>query len=261
MFSCADRERVRSDLISCARTDSRVTAAALLGSGAVGREDEWSDIDLALSLSGEADRASVIADWTERMYREHGAAHHLDVSSGEALYRVFLLTSTLQVDLSFWPAPGLTAAGPSFRLLFGAVANRRPSTATNTDELIGLGWLYVSHARSSIARGRPWQAEYMISAARDQILALACARHGLPTREGRGMDRLPADVTDMIAGSLIGSLDRDTLTRALRTTAEALLTRSKTLVPISLNSLQDHSESSEAEPAPGRPRASSGTMP
>jgi hypothetical protein len=26
-----------------------------------------------------------------------------------------------------------------------------------------MGWLYALHARSSIARGRVWQAEYMIS--------------------------------------------------------------------------------------------------
>ncbi len=223
MFSVENRVRLRSDLILGARADSPVTGAALLGSSALGREDRWSDIDLALSLSHEADRAKVIADWTERMYGEHEAVHHLDVSWGKALYRVFLLASTLQVDLSFWPEPELRAAGPNFRLLFGTVANTRPSSAPDAEELIGLGWLYALHARSSIARGRTWQAEYMISAARDQVLALACLRHGLPAREGRGIDDLPADVTDLVARALIGSLESDTLRRALAITIEALL--------------------------------------
>jgi hypothetical protein len=42
--------------------------------------------------------------------------------------------------------------------------------------------------------GDVWQAEFMVSAMRDQVLALACLRHGLPAREGRGMDLLPAAV-------------------------------------------------------------------
>lgn len=165
----------------------------------------------------------MIIDWTARMYSEHEAVHHLDVSWGKALYRVFLLASTLQVDLSFWPEPEFRAVGPNFRLLLGTIADTRPSSAPDAEELIGLGWLYALHARSSIARERPWQAEYMISAARDQVLALACMRHALPAREGRGIDALPADVTSSIAPAFIGSLDTDTLKRALATTTEALL--------------------------------------
>jgi hypothetical protein len=55
-------------------------------------------------------------------------------------------------------------------------------------ELIGWAWLYGLHARSSIARARPWRAAYMISGMRDQLLALASLRHGLPAREARGSD-------------------------------------------------------------------------
>jgi hypothetical protein len=235
MFSVEDRERLRSNLISNAHADRRVTGAAILGSAAVGTEDAWSDIDLALAFSPEANRAEVIADWTERMYGECGAVHPLDVSGGPALYRVFLLANMLQVDLSFWPESQFTAAGPTFRLLFGTVANTRPSSPPDVEELIGLGWLYVLHARSSIARGRVWQAEYMISAARDQVLALACVRQGLPAREGRGIDELPPGVTDVIGRALIGSLDRETLTEALRTTTDALLSETEEVDPSSLN--------------------------
>ncbi|HEY3186845.1 MAG TPA: hypothetical protein VGJ70_05195 [Solirubrobacteraceae bacterium] len=49
-----------------------------------------------------------------------------------------------------------------------------------------MAWLYGLHARTSIVRGTLWQAEYMVSAARDHVLALAALRHGLPTAYGRG---------------------------------------------------------------------------
>jgi hypothetical protein len=59
-------------------------------------------------------------------------------------------------------------------------------------DIIGLGWLYALHARSSIARQRLWQAEYMISGIRDHTLALAFIRHGLPAAHGRGIDHYRA---------------------------------------------------------------------
>ncbi len=78
----------------------------------------------ALCVAADADRAQVIADWTDRMYDEHDAVHHLDVRRGETVYRVFLLVSTLQVDISFWSPAEFGASGPSFRLLFGTAADR-----------------------------------------------------------------------------------------------------------------------------------------
>ncbi|MGI8429851.1 MAG: hypothetical protein ACR2OB_11235 [Solirubrobacteraceae bacterium] len=57
MFTAEDRERLRDELVLGARGDVRISAAALLGSSALGREDRWSDIDIALCLASDADRA------------------------------------------------------------------------------------------------------------------------------------------------------------------------------------------------------------
>jgi predicted nucleotidyltransferase len=223
VFTPEERERLREGLVSAAYADTRITGAAVTGSAAVGREDRWSDIDLALCVAADADLRQVLADWTDRMYRQHAAVHHVDVTRGVALYRVFLLVSTLQVDLAFWPATEFGAIAPTFRLLFGT-ANERPTAPTPTAaELIGMGWLYALHARSSIARGRVWQAEYMISNVRDHVLALACLRHGVPVTQGRGMDSVPSEITAGLTGALVCSLDIAELRRAFDVISEALL--------------------------------------
>jgi predicted nucleotidyltransferase len=223
MFTTEDRTRLRDALVAAARTDPRITAAALTGSAALGAEDCWSDIDLALAVAAEADRGAVIADWTDRMYRDGGAVHHLDVYRGDTLFRVFLLANTLQVDIAFWPAAEFGAIGPAFRLLFGT-ANERPALPPpSAVGLIGTGWLYALHVRSSIARGRAWQAEYMISGMRDQVLALACLRNGLPAAEGRGIDRLPPEATAALAGGLVRSLEAAELRRAFGVVTDALI--------------------------------------
>lgn len=164
-----------------------------------------------------------MADWSAWMYETYDAVHHLDIVHGGAVYRVFLLSSTLQVDLSFWPRGQLRPIGPAFCLLFGEAGEPSPSAAPKPSELIGLGWLYALHARSSISRGRLWRAEYMISGARDHVLELACLRRGLPAAQGRGIDRLPREVTARLAPVLVRSLEVRELQRAFAALVDALL--------------------------------------
>lgn len=223
MFTVEERDRLRDALISRARSDDRITGAAVTGSGALDATDAWSDIDLAFGLSADTDRDRTMADWTALMYREHGAVDHTELTFGSTVFRVFLLGSTLQVDLAFAPASEFGAIAPTFRLLFGTAVERPPQPEPDAGRLVGMGWLYALHARSSIARGRGWQAEYMISGLRDHVLALACRRHALPATEGRGVDGLPPEVTSVVAGALVRSVDPDELARAFRVATDALL--------------------------------------
>jgi len=68
-----------------------------------------------------------------------------------------------------------------------------------------------------------WQAEYMISGVRDNVLALACLRMGVPTAQGRGMDRLPGKTTEPFSGALVRSLEPDELRRAFAVACKALI--------------------------------------
>src|ERR671935_78366 len=110
------------------------------------------------------------------------------------------------------------------QLVSAARADARPRMPLPAaGELIGMAWLYALHVRSSIARGRLWQAEYMLSGMRDHVLALACVRHGVPAHQGRGLDDLPPDVTRPLAESLVRSLDAAEIKRAFAATTDALL--------------------------------------
>lgn len=222
MFTAEERENLRSALIAAARSDVRIASAATLGSAALGSTDRLSDIDLALGLAPDHAVERVLEEWTRAMYELHGAVHHLDVIAG-AVYRVFLLDSTLQVDLSFWAPGELRALGPAFSLAFGEAGEGRASAPRDPAELVGLAWLYLLHARSSIVRGRVWQAEQMLATARAHVLSIACARFGLRAYQGRDDDELPAQLLGRAAGSLVGSLEREVLWRALAVLAELLV--------------------------------------
>jgi predicted nucleotidyltransferase len=222
VFSEADRDRVREQLVEAARANPRIAAAAIVGSAAAGRADEWSDIDLALRLGPGLTPADAIDAWTELLYHDHGAVGHFDLWSGSALYRVFLLASTLQVDVSLWPYETFVARG-AFQLLFGEAGQAPDRAPPSAEPIIGLGWISALHARTSIARGRPLQALYWLNGMRDQLVSLACLRHGLPEKEGRGVDQLPDELRRQLAGTIVRSLDPAELVRALALLVDALI--------------------------------------
>jgi len=223
IFRPEERDRLRSELLDHAAADGRIGGAAITGSAAEGSEDRWSDIDLAFAVRSGPDLLEVVDDWTKRMYDRYHALHHLDMSFGPWLYRVFLLPGTLQVDLAFVPAAEFRALGPSFRLVFGESNEPRHAPPPQGESLIGMAWLYALHARTSIARGRLWQAEYMIAGVRNHALALACVRLGLPAVHARGADLLPSEITAQFERSLVKRLDLAELKRAFGVALLALM--------------------------------------
>lgn len=231
IFSPEERFRIRSEILEYGRRDTRIVGAAVTGSAAAGREDRWSDIDLAFGVRDATELGDVLNDWTAYIYDRQKALHHVDVLAGAWTYRVFLLPKTLQMDLAFTPAQEFRALAPSFELVFGRAQPPQYSPPPRVSDIVGLGWLYALHARTSIARGKSWQAEYMISGLRDHTLALACLHQGLPAVHGRGIDQLTKDVRADLEGSLISRLDKEHLSRAFAITLDTFLSQIKRVEP------------------------------
>jgi hypothetical protein len=219
MFSPEQREEARRRLLSLAESDAGVAAAAITGSEVAGTGDAWSDIDLAFGIRGELSAA--LARWTEILERDFGALHHWDLPWGSSIYRVFLLPDWLEVDIAFTPADDFGPRGPNWRTVFGNPVEVEQNTPVARDDLVGLTWHHLLHARICIERGKPWQAEWLISGARDHMLALACLRLGYPTRHAKGVDELSHGVTSRLEDALVRSLDDEELGRALAAAVDA----------------------------------------
>ncbi|TMI57469.1 nucleotidyltransferase domain-containing protein [Candidatus Bathyarchaeota archaeon] len=209
------------------RADPRLVGGALVGSTAGGGGDRWSDLDLTFGLADGAAIDDVLADWTARLVNEFQAVHLFDLPHLSTIYRVFLLPNNLQVDLSFTPGNKFLGKGLRYDLLFGNALERDPAKQTSAEQTFGLSVVYLLHAHACIARGRMWEAEYCISAARDQVLSLACLHKGLKTSYGRGFDDLPPETLESVIGALVGSLEKTRLIEALGRCVGALLQNSQ----------------------------------
>src|SRR5688572_21176049 len=160
MFSIYDRNRIRDRVLQLAASDSRVVAGAVVGSLADGGGDRWSDLDLTFAVADGVPLPEVMDHWTGDIVARFKASHLYDVSSGAAIYRVFLLPDCLQLDLSFAPEREFAAMGPKFRMLFGNPAEKRYSEPPSQTQLLGEAVHHALRARISIERGRYWHAEY-----------------------------------------------------------------------------------------------------
>lgn len=223
IFTPDERERLRDELVSAAQNDSNLCGAAHTGSAAASALDRWSDIDLALCLKPDASHERAVAEWTDRLYRQHGAVAHLDVMRGTTLFRVFLLNNTLQVDLAFWKAEDFGAIGPNFQLVFGEAKPAHPEPTPNPRDLIGMAWLYALHVRSSLARDRVLQTDYMLSGMRNYVFELSCLRCGVIAKQGRGLDDLPTSERETATACIPHSLETSDLTRAFQNTMRVLV--------------------------------------
>jgi len=223
MFSVSDRERIRDRVLQMAASDTRVVAGTAVGSLALDEGDRWSDLDLTFGVADDMSIFDVLEDWTHGLVIEFDATHLFDLPSGPSIYRVFLLPGCLQFDLSFTPASKFGAMGPKFKLLFGSSIEKSYVQSSPAHELFGYAVHHALRARFYIERGRYWQAEYWISSTRDYALSLACHRRGLSTSHGRGFDALPPEARDIFTNSLVTSLEKDELLRALNIVIDGLL--------------------------------------
>ncbi len=230
VFDPREREALRARLLRRAEDDPRISAAALIGSAASGREDRWSDIDLMVAVAAGHEVDDVLAAWTRSMYLDARAVHHFDLHAGGAVYRAFLLPDALEADLSFAAQRDFHRRGDgAWRTVLGQEAPQPTDAPPGdppdrvVDHLVGLCWHHVLNAATCLRRGRPWQAEHWISALRDHTLTLACSRLALPTVHAAGADRLPDDVTGPLGRALVRSLEHPELTRALAAATSAFL--------------------------------------
>ena len=230
IFTPSDRDAALPRVLELFEADRRVDSAVVTGSVGSGREDRWSDIDVAGVVTEGESCERVAADWVELTYREWPVAHHYETSFGTTLVRGFLLSSGLVLDLAFTPSADFEVWAPV------RVAFDRTGTATRAAAAwqpwspepdwggeAGFAWHDVVHACTAANRGRPWQSMFYLQRVRNRTLSLASERHGHDADEFAHVDELPTGERDPLLGSLITELDRRSLLAAIETATRVFL--------------------------------------
>jgi predicted nucleotidyltransferase len=230
LFAPSDRDATLVRVLELLEADPRIEAAMVTGSLGSGREDRWSDIDVATIVADAEDCEAVAGEWIERLYQELPVAHHYRTAFGTTVVPGFLLDNGLEVDLAFTPSAEFSVWAP-VRVAFDrtGVATRAAETpqawspTPDWSGEAGFAWHDVLHACVGANRGKPWQSLYYLQRVRNRTLALASERQGFDADEFAHVDDLPATDRDPLLGSLVSDLERTTLLPAISVATRAFL--------------------------------------
>jgi hypothetical protein len=223
LFNSEYRKNTLSLVYEALKKDGRIIGALLVGSGAVGFRDEYSDLDLAVVV--EEDTVDVVyQEWEAKIIQLAPVIGHFKEPSIHLLG--FLLDGFLEFDISFQSASGLYAHTPHWRILFDKQGNiaslmkpREPESRelkADHEKRTSESWYWVIHCISSIERRQPLRSTFFIDTLRNEAIYMAGLNRGLRTGTESFLDdadQLPEAIKEVIKTAYpVSLLPRDLLT-------------------------------------------------
>jgi predicted nucleotidyltransferase len=208
--------------------DKRIAGALLVGSGAKGFHDRYSDVDLTVLVGDETQLEEIYVDWWERL---HDLLPTIDAfkEPSSHLYGL-LLNRYMEIDIGFQGESALFERKPNWKILFdrrGVIPSlMKPrekavdDQSTAHDKRLQDSWYYIIHTISAIQRGQPLRANFFINFLRDEAILMAGLNRDLATSlrsYHKEADKLPEEVKKKIINSIPANTKPVEQLRALRT--------------------------------------------
>lgn len=228
-YSSAEREATLNRLLTALRNDQRITGLLVVGSGAEGFEDIYSDIDLCAVTTFADDVQTAFQEWGVKIREMLPVFHSLESVRGANIYLwILLLENFLEIDLCFLCLDDLCARRNRWKTVFdrsgriegimqSSWKNRpKPNLEETYRYRLGSIWHYISYAAVAVQRDQPWRAIYEIEQIRNQTIELRGLREALETKRFRHVDQMSEDFLAELEQTLILSLRSIDLMNALR---------------------------------------------
>ena len=207
----------------------RITGLLVVGSGAEGFEDVYSDIDLCAVTTSADDVRPAFQEWGVKIREMLPVFHSVESVRGANIYLwILLLENFLEIDLCFLCLDDLEARRNRWKTVFdrsGRIEDimqssweNRPKPNLEETYRYRLGSIlhYISYATVAIQRDQPWRAMYEIEQIRNQTVELRGLREELETKRFRHVDQMSDDFLMSLEQTLVLSLRRVDLMNALR---------------------------------------------
>jgi predicted nucleotidyltransferase len=242
LFTPDERQAVLEQMLAALQTDDRIAGVIVVGSGAVGFEDEYSDIDLAVVVHQARDVRSVYDHWRAQFKTLLPVRHEFEAPRGpNILLFGLLLDHFLEIDASFQCLDDLTARRARWRVAFDRSGQITPIMQASWDaretpdiqatylRWVKSIWYYITHVAIHVERGHLWRAVLDLEDLRHRAVVLAGLRHSVETEHYREVHRLPPDFLAGLEHTLVTHLDEIEIMRALRAAVDCFFTEAKAL--------------------------------
>ena len=228
-YSPVTRETTLNRLLTALQSDQRIAGLLVVGSGAEGFEDVYSDIDLCAVTTSADDVRPAFQEWGVKIREMLPVFHSVESVRGSNIYLwILLLENFLEIDLCFLCLDDLYARRNRWKTIFdrsGRIEDimqsswkSRPKPNLEETYRYRLGSIlhYISYAAVAIQRDQPWRAMYEIEQIRNQTIELRGLREELETKRFRHVDQMSDDFLMSLEQTLVLSLRRVDLMNVLR---------------------------------------------
>ena len=228
-YSPATREATLNGLLTALQNDQRIAGLLVVGSGAEGFADGYSDIDLCAVTTSADDVRPAFQEWGVKIREMLPVFHSLESVRGANTYLwILLLENFLEIDLCFLCLDDLEARRNRWKTVFdrsgriegimqSSWENRpKPNLEDTYRYRLGSIWHYISYAAVAVQRDQPWRAIYEIEQIRNQTIELRGLRDELETKRFRHVDQMSADFLAELEQTLVLSVQGIDLMNALR---------------------------------------------
>ena len=229
LFSPERRQEILDRILVALRTDNRIAGVLVVGSGAVGFEDAYSDIDLCVVVAAEDDVNAVFREWRTRIEEILPVIHCIEITYGPNNYLyAFLLDGFLELDIGFLCLTNLFAKRERWKIIFDRSGKIEDIMRSRWEErakpdikdaylsrINGI-WHYIIHVVVALKRRQPWRALHYLEVIRNRTVELAGLRMGLETKHFRQVDQMPNEFLTELRRTLVSSTDTVDIMRALK---------------------------------------------
>ncbi|MCB9423329.1 MAG: hypothetical protein H6667_26275 [Ardenticatenaceae bacterium] len=232
-YTPEDRQYILDKLLHALKGDGRIAGVLVVGSGATGFKDDYSDIDLSVVMASEADVEPVFRDWDGKIQTLFPVVTRFETHYGPYLFLYgFLLDNILELDIGFLCLNNLVARRPQWQIAFdrsGQIQSIMEASLVDKPEApepdryqqaLESIWHYIMHSAICLRRKQNWRAVYYLDMVRQQTIELAGLRLGLETKNYRQVDQFPADLLLSWQQSLPSDLSPGKIMRALQTATQ-----------------------------------------
>lgn len=214
MYTEEQRAKWIERLTLAAEKTEEIQGVVLVGSGAYGFRDPYSDVDLVLVVKSSDAVARIHAAWVlmlekTQMVLKHKVYRH----QPDIWVSCFLLEGYLELDLGVWSIHKIRATKAHWKVLYDKSApdiekrlqdtlpEKRAEVGQAAEDSATLMWQFIRGASVALSRGHAMKAMKEMEYLRDKIAELTLLRDGIAGDIGKELWRVPR-LIDTYAGSM-----------------------------------------------------------
>jgi predicted nucleotidyltransferase len=224
-YSPKERTQILDLIAEESREIDVFVGCVLVGSGAIGFSDEYSDIDILVVVDDQLDIAHVSDTWKEHLDTLLPVLSYAEAPRADRIIlHNFYLANHLEINNCVLPLRLLSATKANYRVLWDRTgqiqgildttwAENRKSNPLRTyfaGKKVAI-WHYVNHGFVAIKRGNGWQALSDIEEIRQQVIHLRAYRDRLEPKRNRDVDKMDRVFLERLASLLVTSFSVEIL--------------------------------------------------